>query len=231
MQGLSREVSGLTRGDALELDHVFIFSTSNGREADALVEFGLVEAPGRRHAGQGTANRTFHFENGYLEIIWVADHAELTSERVSPTGLWERANYLASGWSPFGLCVVNTLEADPLFRGCVAYQPEYFPDGQVIEIAQSVAPSVFPMLFRLPRGLQGRGRPPAPVHPVGASRISHLEFGVTTKGAIASPFDLLAPKSWVSFTSSQRSTLTLRLDERRQGKTRAFEHLPFTIEY
>lgn len=215
----------------MKLDHVFIFSTSDGREADELVEFGLVEAPGRRHAGQGTANRTFHFESGYLEIIWSADQAELTSERVSPTRLWERANYQSSGWSPFGLCVVNTPETDPLFRDCVTYQPEYFPSGQVIEIAQSNASPAFPMLFRLPRELQGRGRPPAGVHPVGASRISHLTFGVTSQAAIDTPFDSLAAETWVSFAHSDRPTLTVRLDERRQGKSRTFAHLPLTIEY
>jgi hypothetical protein len=45
----------------------------------------------RVHEGQGTANRTFSFENFFLEIAWVRNEREIKSDLVKPTGLWQRA--------------------------------------------------------------------------------------------------------------------------------------------
>lgn len=55
----------------IEIDHIFIFSNTNGREADDLVSSGLAEGSNRIHKRQGTMNRKFYFENFFLQILWV----------------------------------------------------------------------------------------------------------------------------------------------------------------
>ena len=76
------------------IDHIFIFSNNNGKEADKLVEFGLTEGSSRIHPGQGTTNRKFYFENFFLEVLWVIDETEIRSELTSKTKLGNVHNLL-----------------------------------------------------------------------------------------------------------------------------------------
>lgn len=77
----------------MEIDHIFIFSKNEGKEADNLVEFGLEEGSHRIHKGQGTANRKFYFENFFLEILWVIDEEEVNQTPTLETQLGHRANF------------------------------------------------------------------------------------------------------------------------------------------
>ena len=88
-----------------QIDHIFIFSSCEGKEADELVQFGLTEGSSRIHPGQGTMNRKFYFENFFLEILWVYNQAETQSEQTIATKLWERSNFQTNNYSPFGLCL------------------------------------------------------------------------------------------------------------------------------
>lgn len=96
---------------ALELDHVFICVSRGGAEAEELVRFGLREGPPNVHAGQGTANRRFFFQNGMLELLWVENPLEAKSQRTAPTRLWERWSARQSGACPFGI-IVRPAEAE-----------------------------------------------------------------------------------------------------------------------
>lgn len=68
----------------MEVDHLFVFSNRQGREADELVAFGLAEGSNRIHLGQGTCNRKLYFENRFL----------LTSEDLT------RINSVEKGFQP-----------------------------------------------------------------------------------------------------------------------------------
>ena len=57
----------------MDIDHIFIFTDDNGKVADQLIEFGMTEGSNRIHAGQGTTNRKFYFDNFFLELLWVYD--------------------------------------------------------------------------------------------------------------------------------------------------------------
>ncbi len=59
-----------------ELDHLFLWASPGGVEADRLVTFGLTEGEPNTHPGQGTACRRFFFRNAYLELLWVNDPIE-----------------------------------------------------------------------------------------------------------------------------------------------------------
>ena len=89
----------------LELDHMFVMTSRGGTEADTLTSLGLTEGRGRRHIGQGTANRCFFFRNTMLELLWIDDVEAARSERTRRTRLWERWSNRDRGASPFGICV------------------------------------------------------------------------------------------------------------------------------
>src|SRR5262249_12821990 len=88
-----------------ELDHLFLWGSLGGLEADRLRAFGLTEGEPNTHPGQGTACRRFFFRNAYLEVVWVHDPVEAQGEAARPTGLWPRWCGRATGTSPFGLCL------------------------------------------------------------------------------------------------------------------------------
>jgi hypothetical protein len=62
--------TGLGEPVTVELDHVFVCTALDAREADLLVAFGLAEGTLNTHPGQGTANRRFYFRNALLELGW-----------------------------------------------------------------------------------------------------------------------------------------------------------------
>jgi len=86
----------------MDIDHIFIFTNTEGKIADELISFGLTANESRVHKGQGTMNRTFSFENFFLEIAWVHNEQEIKSDLVKPTGLWQRAEYFKNNYSPLG---------------------------------------------------------------------------------------------------------------------------------
>ncbi len=107
--------------------------------ADQLVEAGFAEGTPNRHPGQGTANRRFFFDNAFIEFIWVADEAEIRSDLVAPTRLWERMNWRESGASPFEICIrpVGDQPGEIPFS-TFSYRPPYLPPGDEIPMADQV---------------------------------------------------------------------------------------------
>ncbi|NND06772.1 MAG: hypothetical protein HKN87_10375 [Saprospiraceae bacterium] len=134
----------------MKVDHIFIFSNNQGVEADELVDFGLSEGSNRIHSGQRTRNRKFYFENFFLEIVWVINGSELTNESTGTTRLWARANYKATGSSPFGLCLANSTNTATLFEGCLKYKPSYLPEGLSFDIITNKEHPYLPWTCRLP---------------------------------------------------------------------------------
>jgi len=43
----------------MDIDHIFVFTDTEGKIADELISFGLTANESRVHKGQGTMNRTF----------------------------------------------------------------------------------------------------------------------------------------------------------------------------
>lgn len=122
---------------SLQLDHVFICCDVGAPEADALLGSGLVEGTQNVHPGQGTANRRFFFQGGFVELLWVANPAEAQSELAAPTRLWTRWLNRHSGSCPFGIgfSPADTEVVAPPFDTW-DYRPGYLPPGKVIRFAQ-----------------------------------------------------------------------------------------------
>ncbi len=211
-------------------DHIFIFTNDNGKIADQLVEFGLKEGSNRVHVGQGTTNRKFYFENFFMEILWVHDETEINSELIKPIGLWQRANYHFNGFSPFGLCLVNTDETDKLFENAFKYQPAYFPEGMTIDILKNEYQPSFPWTFRLPFKGQKKNEIEPTNHRNGIKELTKVDFFVSTINDDNFTQVFLGQEK-INFIKSDRIWLNLTFDDAKQGLVKEFEELKLTIKY
>jgi hypothetical protein len=167
-------------GAMFELDHLFVWTTPGGPEADRLIELGLTEGQPNTHPGQGTACRRFFFRNAYLELVWVHDPAEAQSDTTAPTGLWPRFSGRAKDASPFGLGLRPVLpgsEGVP-FPGW-EYRPSYLPSPLVIHVGEGGVVSE-PWWFYLRFGRRpddpGWPRPQPLDHEAGFREITSVRF-------------------------------------------------------
>lgn len=126
---------------AIALDHIFACCEPGGPEAEALLGIGLVEGSGNVHPGQGTANRRFFFQGGFIELLWVSDAEEAQSPMAAPTRLWQRwSGRKTAGCCPFGIAFSSTDDPapSPPFAAW-AYRPNYLPPAKAIHFAQGTA--------------------------------------------------------------------------------------------
>ncbi|MDH3650633.1 MAG: VOC family protein [Saprospiraceae bacterium] len=214
----------------MEVDHIIIFSNNQGNEANELVKFGLTEGSNRVHPGQGTRNRKFYFENFFLEIVWVCNESEITSELTAPTRLWERANHRMNGSSPFGLCLVNSDDTDHLFGECLKYRPSYLPEGLSFDIITNEAHTYLPWTCRLPSTTKHTTEEPTH-HQVGIKKLTNLKFGIQRTNYQNAFTDLLGSESIIVFENADHHGLTLEFDNNKMGKSQKISSLPLTIEY
>ncbi|MEM6262815.1 MAG: hypothetical protein AAGI38_09930 [Bacteroidota bacterium] len=215
----------------MEIDHIYIFSQQNGAEAQHLVEAGFVEGSSRRHVGQGTQNRKFYTKDFFLEILWAVEVSELHSPVVRETTLLERSQFIQSGYSRFGMCLVNTPETDELFKDAMAYQPAYFPQGMYIDMLVSHEFPALPLIFRLP--FQGKKVPAnEPMnHSNGIERLSQAIFSVPELVLGVPLLKHFESHPQVSFQVGDRPSLKLLFDEGKGGNTWKDEALDLVIAY
>lgn len=131
----------------LHVHHVFVCTSVGAPEAETLLSAGLVEGSANTHPGQGTANRRFFFESGFLELLWVHDEREAQSAPTAPTRLWDRWAERGKTASPFGICFSSSRGADSIlpFVSWV-YRPPYLSEGRYILFADKLRlsePEVF----------------------------------------------------------------------------------------
>jgi len=202
----------------LELDHLFVFSTAGGAEADELVIAGLAEGAPNVHPGQGTANRRFFFRNAFLEVLFVRDAREVQSPPIAPTHLWERARWRDTGYSPFGVCVRSANA--PLPFACWPYRPPYLPAGMHIDVAGDTTARE-PLVFAIPFG----GRPDAvpaaqrqPLeHPNGASEITGLRITLPGDAPRSAALRALADAGVLALATGDAALAELELDHASRG--------------
>lgn len=140
---------------ALELDHLFIFTSVGAREVEQLLKLGLTEGEPNTHTGQGTACRRFFFQNAYLEFLWVHDEQEATDAWVRPLGLVQRCRYHMTGASPFGLIFrPSSPSGEPveLPFATWALHPPYLPEPLKLDVAENSAETTEPLLFYMSFG-------------------------------------------------------------------------------
>ena len=215
----------------MDIDHIFIFTDDNGKIADELVLFGLTEGSGRIHVGQGTTNRKFYFDNFFLEILWVHNEAEIKSDLIKPTGLWQRADTNPTNFSPFGLCIVNTDETKSLFKNSFKYQPAYFPIGLKIDILTNEEKPNLPWTFRLPFKEQKKNETEPTEHKHGLRNLTNVEFGIKNYKETDEFIQQFVGQKKIKFTLSSTNNLTLTFDDNKNGLTKKIDKLNLKINY
>lgn len=215
----------------MEIDHIFIFSNNDGKEADKLVEFGFTEGSSRIHPGQGTINRKFYFENFFLEILWVIDETEIRSELTSKTKLWERSQFHKNDFSPFGLCLVNSKQTDKLFEQSKIYQPNYFPNGMSIDIITNEKNPNLPWTFRLPYRNKKKAHNEPTNHNNGIRKLTKAEFEISLNKGEKEFKSYFQSNENIDFKNGQQNHLTLEFDNKNQKKEIEFNELNLTIKY
>jgi hypothetical protein len=214
------------------IDHVFIFCSVEGGEAEALTRLGLKEGSANTHPGQGTACRRFFFSNMYLELAWVSDPVEAQTEAVLPTRLWERWSQRGRRACPFGIVLRpadGAADAGAPFKSW-AYRPQYMPAALAIDIARD-APLSGPEFFYL--GFQReRAR-------LGQEPVDHtLPMRSLTKATVSRPRDgcseaaeALQSEGVMAFKDAAEYLLELQFDEARCGHADLRPVLPLILRW
>ncbi len=135
----------------VELDHVFLWVSPGGPEADHLAALGVTEGPPNRHPGQGTACRRFFFANAYVELVWVENAEEAQGDLAGPLRLWERWSGRGSGACPFGVVFrpAGAGGGPPPFPTW-EYRPPYLPAPLVLHAGMNSPRVEEPLLFYWP---------------------------------------------------------------------------------
>lgn len=131
---------------SLVIDHFFCFCEPILPEVKILEDQGFVIYPGNVHAGQGTANRAVIFESNYFEMLYLNSESEA---QTNPLKMNLRANWKASGASPFGIALRGTIP-DIDMENFWDYCPPYNKDLTIKMHKYSDERPDFPLLFVMP---------------------------------------------------------------------------------
>lgn len=156
------------------------------RRAARLVREGFVEGSPNTHPGQGTANRRFFFETFMLELLWVVDQAEATSEQTRRTRLWERCSNPETADSPFGILFRPDKDHSPPPFQTWSYVPRYLPAGMAIEFAQGTRTTLQePELIYLPFLRERKATTEPTNHKLPFYRVRSIAVGVRHLAALS----------------------------------------------
>jgi hypothetical protein len=200
----------LISGSSFQLHHVFVCASVGAADARALLEAGLVEGSPNTHPGQGTANRRFFFDSGFLELLWVHDAREAQSALTAPTQLWDRWAGRGKTTNPFGLCFSSAEGVDSTLPfPCWSYQPRYLPQGRSILFADRLTLSE-PEIFALgwPQG-QATPMTEPRSHPLGLREMRSVSVGLPDPNAATEALRAIRDAGLVKLHRSAASELLI----------------------
>jgi Glyoxalase-like domain len=220
---------------AFEMDHVFILAEAP--RLDALVALGLTEGSRNRHPGQGTANRRIFLRNAMLELLWVENEAEVRSEAIARTHLWERWNNRDRG-CPFGIALRPAgdspssapLSSDPLSSSenpAIAFpywefRPPYLPPHLSIAMGDNSDNLAEPLLFQTPFGKRPDQQPPERAqpltHPLGLGELTRVTLISPDPSAPSPAWQAVLDTQQVEIVRGDRYGLELGFDGEGQGQ-------------
>jgi hypothetical protein len=200
----------------MQIDHVFV--AVEGDVPDSALA-PLVPSFRRVHAGQGTANVCYCFDNAYLEILWPIDAAELASGVVSRTRLADRARWRKNGASPLGIGLRDIQDELPFATW--TYRMPGLPEGTGIAVAVDSDDPRQPFIFASP----GTARPDAWTDGLAGERQSAAGLaeivGVELEGQRAGPaIRALEEARVLTFRNADQPRMVLTLSRRDGGPRR-----------
>jgi hypothetical protein len=202
---------------SLQLDHIFICCDPEAPEAEQLIAAGLIEGTRNKHPGQGTANRRFFFENGFVELLWVHDENEARSEITRKTRLWERWSQRQLDANPFGICFSTANpELDRLPFDSWAYRPQYLPPDKSI-LFQEGAPLSEPELFQLGWATEPNYvlQQPQQVMPE-IQRLRSVSVGLPAIDGISKPLTVASDVGMLAIHQSEKFEIRLAFEAKQR---------------
>jgi hypothetical protein len=201
---------------ALQLHHVYILTSKGAPEAEDLLAAGLVEGSPNTHPGQGTANRRFFFESGFLELLWVHDEREAQLPLTAATKLWDRWAERGRAANPFGLCFSSSEGADPVLPfPSWAYRPDYLTDGRCLLFADNL-PLSEPEVFALswPQ-VQSSPETEPTSHPLGLCEMQSVSIGLRDSTSISSSLRAIRDAGLVKVHHSATPALVIEFTSQK----------------
>ena len=194
----------------IQLDHVFMCCQPGAPEADVLLKLGFVEGSRNVHAGQGTENRRFFFEGGFIELLWVAKPDETQSPLTSPTRLWPRWSGRQSESCPFGVAFSPAgNEVPPPPFATWEYRPKYLPQDKRILFAEGTSlqePELFYMAW--PHTMASAASQPKN-HAIPLLRMLSVSVGVPSSNALSQAARSAADAGLLNYHQSSRYELLI----------------------
>jgi len=202
---------------ALHLHHVLVYTSAGAPEAEDLLDAGLVEGSPNTHPGQGTANRRFFFESGFLELLWVHDEREAQSTLTAPTKLWDRWAERGRAANPFGICFSSPDGAVSILPfPSWAYRPGYLSDGRCILFADNLSlsePEVFVLSW--PQ-VQSSPKTEPMRHPLGLCEMRSVSVGLPDPTSISSSLRAIRDAGLVKVHRSATPELVIEFTSQKE---------------
>lgn len=199
----------------LQIHHVIVFTSGGAPEADALRDAGLVEGSPNTHVGQGTSNRRFFFESGFLELLWVHEEREARSKHIAPTKLWDRWAGRDRSANPYGLCFSSADGIGSLSFPTWIYRPDYLPDGRSMLFVDGL-PLSEPEFFVLSWPQTQSAPPGQPTqHPLGLCEMRAVSVGLPVPASISSSLRAIQDARLVDVHPSPKPELVLEFTSHR----------------
>ncbi|WGK64855.1 VOC family protein [Croceiramulus getboli] len=211
----------------MTIDHLFICSSQQGQEAEQFVQLGWQDGSSRIHPGQGTVNRKFYFENGFLELLWIDDLEELQNGPAATIGLQERFHWQTEEVSRFGLCLAPSPELDLLFAKANTYRPDYFSPGKIINYFHFPK---LPWVFKLP--FPPKFNPQEPLQDaLGIQELTKVIFEIPDLNGSEPLLRHLNQQKSLVFRDGSTTALIMEFDDQRQDQEQNFPDLDLRIRY
>ena len=201
----------------LHLHHLFVCTSVGAPEAEDLLDAGLVEGSPNTHPGQGTANRRFFFESGFLELLWVHDEREAQSTLTAPTKLWDRWAERGRTANPFGICFSSPEGADPILPfPSWAYRPGYLSEERYILFADKLRlsePEVFVLSW--PQ-VQSSPKTEPISHPLGLCEMRSVSVGLVDPTSISDSLGAIRDAGFVRVHRSAEPELVIQFTSQQE---------------
>jgi hypothetical protein len=206
---------------ALHLHHVFVCTTMGAPEGEGLLDAGLVEGSPNTHVGQGTANRRFFFESGFLELLWVHDEREAQSTLTAPTNLWDRWAERGKAANPFGICFSSADGVDSALPfPSLVYRPGYLSDDRHFLFADNLPlsePEVFVLSW--PQ-VQSSPKTEPMRHPLGLCEMRSVSIGLPDPTSISSSLRAIRDARLVKVHHSATPELVIEFTSQKEVQHR-----------
>jgi hypothetical protein len=212
------------------VDHIY-FCTDKPKElTDFLKNKGFVEGEPNSHPGQGTANHRFFFNNFMLEILYITDEAELSTERTKVLGIKEQ--FKSKNICKFGVIMRPNEEKENSFNlECEKYEPTYLPDGLHMNIISKTSedePKFIYLDFAGP--LKGREECKQYIGDKEIKKVTKIRY--MKNGVLSKTLKEICAISNISVLNCEDNFLELEFDNGINGKTDQLEPIiPLRIKW